>query len=237
MQELYRLKETIVTIKADKQEYIEVAKKSIISSRNLLEHYIVRDPYFKINLEPHECRENAPEIALRMANASQKVGIGPMSAVAGTISSFAVEAMKEAGATYAVVDNGGDIAYITDRALHVGIYAGASPVKDLAFVINPTRDVKGICTSSGTVGPSISFGMADAAIVFSNNVSLADAAATALGNATDIGPAAVEEAFSIVKGVDEIEGAMVIQGENVGMWGKLPEIIRSKVDYDCITKG
>lgn len=237
MKELYRLKETIVTIKADEQKYIEVAKNSIISSRSLLEQYISRDPYFKITLEPHDCLENAPEIALRMADASRKVGIGPMSAVAGTISAFAVEAMAEAGASYAIVDNGGDIAYITDRTLHVGIYAGTSSVKDLAFVIQPNDSLKGICTSSGTVGPSISFGMADAAIVFSDNVSLADAAATALGNATDIGPTAVEEAFGIVKRVNEIAGAVVIQGENIGMWGTLPEIVRTKVDYDCITKG
>ncbi|MDK2892909.1 UPF0280 family protein [Methanohalophilus sp.] len=237
MKELYRLKETIVTIKADEQEYIEVAKQSIISSRLLLEQYILKDPYFKITLEPHDCLDNAPEIALRMADASRQVGIGPMSAVAGTISAFAVEAMVEAGASYAMVDNGGDIAYITDRPLLVGIYAGTSPVKDLAFVVQPSDHVKGICTSSGTVGPSISFGMADAAIVFSDNVSLADAAATALGNATEIGSRGVEESFRVLKGVNDIDGAVVIQGENIGMWGNIPEIVRAKVDPDCITKG
>ncbi len=237
MKELYQLKETIVTIKADEKKYIEIAKKSIVSNRHLLEQYILKNPYFKITLEPHDCTEKAPEIASRMSEASKRVGIGPMSAVAGTISAFAVEAMREAGALYAIVDNGGDIAYITDRVLHIGIYAGNSTVKDLAFAIQPTDHVKGICTSSGTVGPSISFGMADAAIVFSENVSLADAAATALGNATETGSKSVEEAFKIVKGVSEIDGAVVIQGENIGMWGTLPEIVKANVDYDCITKG
>ena len=40
----------------------------------------------------------------------------------------------------------------------------------------------GICTSSGTVGHSLSFGKADAVCVKAKSVSLADAAATAIGN-------------------------------------------------------
>jgi hypothetical protein len=237
MKEHYQLKETIVTIKADKQEYIEAAKSSIVSNRLLLEQYIAKDPFFRVTLEPHECMKDAPAIAFRMAHAAGIVGIGPMSAVAGTISALAVEAMAEAGASYAIVDNGGDIAFIADRLLYVGIYAGPSPIKDLAFAIQPTDHIKGICTSSGTVGPSISFGMADAAIVFSDNVSLADAAATALGNATETGPMAIENAFKVLTGINEIDGAVIIQGECIGMWGKVPEIVRANVGYDCITKG
>lgn len=237
MKEHYQLKETIVTIKADEKKHIEAAKKAIVENRHLLEQYIVKDPFFRITLEPHDCMENAPDIAKRMAEAANMVGIGPMSAVAGTISALAVETMIREGATYAVVDNGGDIAYITDRPLTVGIYAGPSPVKDLAFVIQPTASIKGICTSSGTVGPSISFGMADAAVVFSDNVSLADSAATALANATETGASAVEKAFDVVRGISEINGALVVQGEHIGMWGNLPAIVRAKVDYDCITKG
>jgi hypothetical protein len=237
MKEHYRLKETIVTIKADERCHIEAAKAAIAENRKLLEQYILQDPYFRVTLEPHDCMDNAPPIVRRMADASRRVGIGPMSAVAGSIAEAAVEAMVSEGATYAVVDNGGDIAYITDRPLTVGIYAGTSPVKDLAFAIEPTKTVKGICTSSGTVGPSISFGMADASIVFSDNVALADSAATELGNSTGEGAEAVERAFDAIKGIDGIDGALVIQGKHIGMWGTLPDIIRANVDCDCITKG
>ncbi len=90
-----------------------------------------------------------------------------MSAVAGVIAKFAVEAMMEAGATYAVVDNGGDISILNDQPVLVGIYAGASPIRDLAFEVPSRAKPLGICTSSGTVGPSISFGCADAATVIS----------------------------------------------------------------------
>ncbi len=237
MKEHYRLKETIVSIHADDASHVEAAKEAIGFHRSLLENYIRRDPYFQITLEPHSCPKDAPEVVRRMTDASATMGLGPMSAVAGTIASLAVEAMVDAGASFALVDNGGDIAYVTNRQIVVGIYAGESAVKDVGFVLEPIDNVAGICTSSGTVGPSISFGMADAAVVFSENVSLADAAATALSNATDPGKEAVEKAFKVLEGIGGINGALVVQGEYIGMWGNLPRLNKTRVDYDCITKG
>lgn len=237
MKEHFQLKETIVTIVADNESYISMAKESIRHNRAVLERFIAFDPFFRSTLEPYDCPENAPEVVKRMVAAGNSMGIGPMSAVAGTIAAMAVGSMVDAGATFAIVDNGGDIALINDRPVIIGVYAGTSPVKDLGFRVPVHDHITGICTSSGTVGPSISFGMADAAIVFSDDVSLADAAATALGNATCVGKEAVEKAFDAVKHVAGIKGAAVIQGEYIGMWGSIPEMVRADIDYDCITKG
>jgi ApbE superfamily uncharacterized protein (UPF0280 family) len=236
IKEHFQLKETIVTIAADEQAHIEAAKEAIRFHRSALETYIFSDPFFKLTLEPHTCPSNAPEIVRRMVRAGNTMGIGPMSAVAGTVSALAVEAMVEAGASYAIVDNGGDIAMINDRPVVVGIYAGQSSVRNLGFVFEPRDSITGVCTSAGTVGPSISFGMADAAVVFSDDVSLADSAATALGNAVDVGKEAVEKAFDVVKGISGIKGAVVVQGEYIGMWEKVPKIMRADVRYECITK-
>ncbi|WP_410507018.1 UPF0280 family protein [Methanosarcina hadiensis] len=236
IKEHFRLKETIVTISACDQAHIEAAKEAIRIHRAVLETYILSDPYFRLTLEPYECPKSAPEVVRRMAKAANTVGIGPMSAVAGTISALAVEAMVKAGAKYAIVDNGGDIALINDRPVVVGIYAGQSPIKNLGLIFEPRDSITGVCTSAGTVGPSISFGMADAAAVFSDDVSLADAAATALGNEVGIGKESVEASFKAVKGISGIKGALVIQGEYIGMWGELPEITRADVRYEYITK-
>ncbi|MDW7732418.1 MAG: UPF0280 family protein [Methanolobus sp.] len=237
MKENYRLKETIVTIQADEQSHIEAAREAIVRHRNELERYISADPFFKTSLEPYELKGYAPEVVRRMVKAGNMMDIGPMSAVAGTISSLAVEAMVKSGASFAVVDNGGDIAIINDRPVVMGIYAGESPLKNLGFTMEARDTITGVCTSSGTVGPSISFGMADAAVVFSDDVSLADSAATALGNATGIGKSSVEEAFDAVRNVAGIKGAIVIQGEFMGIWGDIPELVKADVRYDCITKG
>jgi uncharacterized protein len=236
IKEHFQLKETIVTIAADKQKYIETAKEAIRIHRTALETFILSDPYFQLTLEPYECPENAPEVVRRMIKAGNTMGIGPMSAVAGTISALAVEAMVEAGAAYAVVDNGGDIALINDRPVVVGIYTGQSPVKNLGLIFEPRASITGVCTSAGTVGPSISFGMADAASIFSDDVSLADAAATALGNEVGIGKEAVEASFKAVKGIPGIRGAIVVQGEYIGIWGKVPKFTKVDVKYEYITK-
>ena len=236
MKAIFKLKETIATIIADKEEYIEVAEQSIRLSRAELESYIRKDPFFRITLEPYACKAGGPEIVERMSKASFLAGVGPMAAVAGTIAALAVEAMVKKGATHAIVDNGGDIALINDREVLVGIHAGSSSL-GLGFRLEPSDEILGICTSSGTVGPSLSFGYADAATVISKDVALADAVATALGNEIKEGKTEeIKKALEKIKR-KEIEGALVIKGKNIGFFGNLPELIRAKIKPEIITKG
>lgn len=235
LREHFQLKETIVTISAREQRHIEAAKKSIRDQRKYLEDFIEKDPFFQLTLDPYDFNvEKAPDIVQQMVRCSAVFGIGPMSAVAGVIAKFAVEAMIEAGATYAVVDNGGDISILNDQPALVGIYAGTSPIKDIAFEVPSRTKPLGICTSSGTVGPSISFGCADAATVISKDPALADAAATTLGNAVQANNA-LEECF---RAIDRpgIDGALVIRGEEMAMWGELPALKRARVGAERITK-
>lgn len=236
IREHYQLRETIATIFAYEQGHIEVAKESISEQRNLLEKFIHADPFFMLTLDPYELKANdAPDIVRQMIKTSAVFGIGPMSAVAGVIAKLAVEAMIEAEAIYAIVDNGGDISILNDQTVLVGIYAGTSPIKDLALEVPPRNKPLGICTSSGTVGPSISFGCADAALIVSKDPALADAAATALGNVVQP-EGSLEKCF---KAIDKpgIDGALVIRGEEMAVWGELPPIRRARVGADRITKG
>jgi ApbE superfamily uncharacterized protein (UPF0280 family) len=235
LREHFQLKETIVTISAHEQRHIEAAKKSIKEQRKYLEDFIEKDPFFMLTLDPYDLEvDDAPDIVQQMIKCGAVFGIGPMSAVAGVIAKLAVEAMAEAGATYAFVDNGGDISILNDQPALVGIYAGNSPIKDIAFEVPSRTKPLGICTSSGTVGPSISFGCADAATVISKDPVLADAAATALGNAVQAN-GALEECF---KAVDRpgIDGALVIRGEEMAVWGELPKLRRARVGAERITR-
>ncbi|RCV62785.1 hypothetical protein C5S53_17015 [Methanophagales archaeon] len=232
MRESFRLKETFVWITADEKRHIEVAKKELTQRRRDLERFARWHPYFLVTFESYPIDEtevgNATIAAIvrRMIESAEKFGLGPMSAVAGTLAEFAVDAMQDAGATYAMVDNGGDVALITDRAILVGIYAGESPFSNkIALKIKPSASMVGICTSSGTVGHSISFGHADAATVISNSASLSDAAATALCNsATDA--QSISKVFHSIDHVEGIEGALVIYKDKLATWGEIPEIAR-----------
>ena len=123
------------------------------SSARYLEDFINNDPFFMITLEPYDLQtKGSPDIVKRMIKSSAMVGVGPMACVAGAIADFAVQAMIDAGATYAIVDNGGDICILNDVPVSVGIYAGSSPLRDLAFQIPSRNQPLGICTSSGNCG-------------------------------------------------------------------------------------
>ena len=227
MKEQFRLKETIAWITADEKKYIEIAKEEIKQRRKELERFVRWHPYFLVTLESYQIEETeVQEIVRRMTESARKFGIGPMSAVAGTLAELAVEAMRDAGAKHAMVDNGGDVALISDRDVLVGVYAGESPFSNkIALRIPPSSSLLGICTSSGTVGHSISFGTADAATVISNSASLSDAAATALGNSvTDAH--SITKAFDSINHVEGIESALVIYKDTLATWGKIPEIVK-----------
>ncbi len=235
LREHFQLKETIVTIFARERSHIDAARESIREQRAYLEDFIRNDPFFQITLEPYDLvQDDAPRIVQQMIEKSAIFGIGPMAAVAGAIAKNALQAMMDEGATYAMVDNGGDICILNDQPLVVGIYAGSSPIRNLAFQLAARRAPLGICTSSGNVGPSISFGFADAAVVISEDVALADAAATALGNAvTAEGP--LEECFPAIDRPG-IEGALVIRGEEMALWKELPPLRRARVGEERITR-
>lgn len=229
----FRLKETVVEILADSSDYFEVAKESIRKHREELERFIMKDPFFLTTFEPYDCPRNVPEIVGRMCSSAEKVNVGPMASVAGTIADLAVEAMVKAGTKCAVVENGGDISLFIDEPALVGIYAGQSRIRDIAFRVEPSGSILGICTSSGTVGPSISLGNADAATVVAENASLADACATALGNSVkEESDDCVRKSFDSIKNIQGAIGALVIIGSLMATWGKLPEVVKACVKVD-----
>src|SRR4030043_552615 len=175
------VKETDLYIRAASNLEAE-ALKAVIKHRTPLEEYIKKHPLFLHSLEPCSVEEDAPPIVGVMAQAAQIVGVGPMAAVAGAIA----EAVGKDLLAYSpeiIVENGGDIFIKSLKKRLIGIYAGESSFTGkIAIEVEADDTPLGICTSSGTVGHSISFGVADAVIVLSQSTSLADAAATAIGN-------------------------------------------------------
>ena len=228
VREHFELRQTAVTVVAE-ERFVPLAKHSIFESRQVLERFIAVDPFFRSTLEPYQEGEDAPPLIKRMCEAARAAQVGPMAAVAGAVAEAAVEAMVAAGATHALVDNGGDIAMILDREVDIGIYAGNSKFSELAFRFEPVDRVQGICTSSATVGPSISFGIADAAIVISDDVALADACASMLGNQVRS-----DDDGSLMRAVEEVAkvmgvtGCAVIVGDKIAIKGQLPRIVPTK---------
>jgi ApbE superfamily uncharacterized protein (UPF0280 family) len=232
---IIRIRETIATVAED--VYIPVAEAEIRKQRALLEEYIRRDPEFRTTLEPHLVPPDAPLIVLRMAEAAAKAGVGPMAAVAGAVAEAALRAMIEAGATHALVDNGGDIALLIERPVTVGIFTGPSAVHDIGLRVEPRPGILGICTSSGTVGHSLSFGRADAATVIAGDVCLADAVATALGNAvSDENETRLSETLAALGKIEGVEALLAVIENTLAVWGDLPPLVRTHVDPAMATQ-
>jgi ApbE superfamily uncharacterized protein (UPF0280 family) len=196
------------------------ALDSVLKHRGSLESYIGRHPIFLTTLEPYQAEAAAPAIVKEMARVSQLAGVGPMAAVAGAIAE-AIGRDLLALSPDIIVENGGDIFLKISKKRLVGIYAGQSSfAKKIALEIMPGETPLGICTSSGTVGHSLSLGSADAVVVLSPSTALADAAATALCNiikAADDIPQAIEKAQSI----EGLRGLVIIVGDKMGVWGKV----------------
>ena len=196
------------------------ALKAVLKYRAPLEGYIGRHPEFLTSLIPLPVGEDAPQIVKAMANAAKEVGVGPMAAVAGAIAEYVGKDLLPFSSEV-IVENGGDIFLKILKKRLIGIYAGGSPLSGkVALEIQPEETPLGVCTSSGTVGHSLSFGRADACTVLSPSASLADAAATAVGNLVreveDI-PRGIEFA----QGVKGLKGVVIIKDDRIGLWGEV----------------
>jgi len=143
-----------------------------------------------------------------------------MAGVAGAIAEF-VGTELLAFSPEIIVENGGDIYLKSLKKRRIGIYAGKSPLTGkIGLEINEEDTPLGICTSSGTVGHSLSYGKADAVIATSKSAILADAAATAIGNLIKE-PADITKGIELAKRIEGLKGIIIITGSNIGLWGKV----------------
>jgi len=213
------VKETDLYIRAS-SDLKRKARRLVVKYRQQLESYIERHSAFLSSLEPLAVGDDAPRIVTEMANAAEKTGVGPMAAVAGAIAEFVGKELLELSPEV-IVENGGDIYLKSSTDRLIGIYAGKSPLTSKVGLEIMGKDTPiGICTSSGTVGHSLSYGQADAVIALSKSTALADATATAIGNmikSADYIPRGIERAISI-KGLN---GVIIIKDDKIGLWGKV----------------
>jgi len=197
------------------------AKDAVTRCRLPLEQYIESDPPFLYALEPYSVADDAPPIVKEMSHAAAKVCVGPMAAVAGAVAEFVGNELLRYSPEV-IVENGGDIFLKMTTNCHIGIYAGESSpfTGKIALEIYPEDMPVGVCTSSGTVGHSLSLGRSDAVTVLARSTSLADAAATALGNRIK-SPQDIAAAIDYAQTIPGLSGILLIKDDNMGLWGNV----------------
>ncbi len=174
-----------------------------------LEKYIAGNPAFAESFVPVAPGKAAPKVVRSMCFAAQAAGVGPMAAVAGAFAAHVGHVLLK-DAQQVIVENGGDIFLKTESVKTIAVYAGKSPLSLKVGIVADTREAPlAVCTSAGTVGHSLSFGKADAAVVVSKDACLADACATRLGN--EIKSAAdIDRALEKVMRIGGVVGAVAV---------------------------
>lgn len=212
-------KETDLYIFAD-SDLSAIAMQAVLKYGTELQGFILAHEKFATSFSPVRVPLTAPQIVKEMAGAAKKANVGPMAAWAGAIAekvgSELLRYSKEV-----IVENGGDIFMKINKPRKIGVFAGTSAFSEkLALEIDPKDTPCGICTASGTVGHSISFGKADAVCIIAKSASLADAAATAVANAVkDV--STIKAVLETAKKIRGLKGVLIIKDDQMGIQGKI----------------
>jgi len=226
-----RIAESKLHLKSDSEKAIATAIAEIRRHRRLLLNYIKEHPEFQNTLQPIEPSSEAPEIVRIMTEASKKADVGPMASVAGALADVAVRAMLRDGARVAVVEDGGEIAVVTDRPVVISIVSAYPKVSGKIGLRVTEKDCPlGVATSSSKTGHALSFGEADSVTILAENAALADAAATAVCNSvvgSDV-DGSIRLGLEKARGIKCVRGVIIVREGRLGLWGKIPEIVRVK---------
>ncbi len=158
-----------------------LAMDALQAVRSLLKGYISLHPRFAASFVPVEVEQTAPRVIREMAVAAARCGVGPMAAVAGAVAQYVAERLARESATV-LVENGGDLFLRSVQERVVGILADPGNDSSLGLVLPPQAFPVALCSSSATIGHSVSLGKGELVVVRSSGGAFADAAATALCN-------------------------------------------------------
>ena len=213
------VQETDLLVHADRKLVAET-REQVLEQRGYVEEYIKAYPDFMTTLSPWPPMGPAAKIISDMIQAGAKAGVGPMAAIAGAIAENVGRGLLKF-TDEIIVENGGDVFVKTDRPVTVGVFAGSSPLSmQIGIPLNCEENPKAVCTSSGTLGHSLSFGKADAVCVVADSCALADAAATSIGNLIQ-SEEDITKAIAAGRKIADIEGIVIIAGDKMGVWGDI----------------
>ena len=189
--------ETCIDARVEKG-FLKKVEDLIAEARSQIMEKIDSDPFFGTTYDPYKASAKDENIIRWMCDASSAPEVGPMAAVAGAVDRYVLEALASEGCRYIALDNDGDVAMKCDDPVVAILYSGDEEIPLISSTLEPKGGMLSICTSSGKIGHSVSFGNSSIASVISRDPVLADACATRLGNLCASAPEnAVERVCSI----------------------------------------
>lgn len=196
--------------------------------RGGLKAYIMAHPEFAHSLTPVAVQEGAEPLVKDMGVAAGRCAVGPMAAVAGAMAEHTARRFVPQSPDL-LVENGGDCFIYSTKPRSVGILADPSQNATVGLAFEADDFPLSLCSSSATIGHSLSLGKGELAVVRSPSGAFADAAATALCNmlhsADDLGRA-IEQAKAWAEPVPEnenmrLDGVFVQCKGRIAVWGAM----------------
>lgn len=218
--------QTNLQILADRN-FTPEATRFVLEHRGYIESFGKRFPTFLTSLKPFPSHNPAPPIVRDMIRASSLAKVGPMASVAGAISEHVGRDLLTVS-NEVIIENGGDVFIKVNGPITIGVFAGSSPLSmKVGLHVNRPEQPFSVCTSSGTLGHSLSFGSADAVCILSDSASLADAAATSVGNRVK-SEKHIDEAIAFGKQIQGVQGIVIVVGSKMGLWGDVELVSLTK---------
>ncbi|MDL2285640.1 UPF0280 family protein [Desulfovibrio sp. OttesenSCG-928-F07] len=191
--------------------------------RSTIKAWANLNPEFATSLTPLPCNGNEPEIIQQMLQAAQLMQVGPMAAVAGTVA----EAICRKFLPYTseiIVENGGDVFICSAKDRNIGLLPDPATKSYIGVKLKKELFPVSVCSSSSTIGHSLSFGKGELVTVIAKSAAIADAAATSycnkLQNKNDI-----ELIINLAQKDPHILGVFAQIGDQIGLWGNIELIV------------
>lgn len=221
--------ETSFQVVVEQTDLFIVAEKDLSSEvldavheiRGILKGHMVLNPNFATSLVPLDSPAGVHPVIRAMYEAARFCNVGPMAAVAGAVSQFVTEAIMPYSDNV-IVENGGDIYMHSTRSRKVALLPEPDSGAKIGIAIGKKDFPVAVCSSSGTIGHSLSLGSGDLVTVLAKDARFADAAATSLANLlkspADV-PLVIEKAR--ILGENGLSGVFVQYDDKIGAWGSI----------------
>lgn len=214
--------ETDLLISAE-SDLSEISLNCVKQIRQTLKSFILDNPSFKDALIPLDLTSSNTLIDL-MLKSAKLANVGPMASVAGAVNELLFQELHKYS-NEIIIENGGDILISGFGEKVIGLYAGEkSPFTGKLGIKVDVMGVLGVCTSSGTVGHSLSFGKADSVTVVCNSCALADAYATSLCNQIKE-EQNINDVLAFVNNTEDIIGCLITMNDKIGATGEIELVI------------
>ncbi len=198
-----------------------------------VENYCRSHPEFQFALEPFAVEESAAQIIKKMAEAGFIAGVGPMAAVAGGIAHSSIENLiAQDCCQHLLIENGGDVVFYSNREVLIRIFCQHPHFRNIGLKFPAQNRITAVCSSSGNIGHSLSFGQAEIATVIAGDGFIADALATKVANLARPETKNLKESLAEIIDSGLAQTIILIYKDDLFISGSMPEFVFFKEDKD-----